>query len=215
MAGRVKSSRTYTSPLREAQAASTRQAVLTAARRLFEQEGYAATSMPAVAAAAGVAVKTVYLSFGTKPELLRAVWDHRLAGAEAGTPVLERQWYREVEEDASPAAKLRRLARQSGGVKARTGKLLVAIRDGASMDEAVALLWDEIEAKLHQVSRAVVEQLHQAGALRGDVSADAAADQLWAINHPSTWQLLVLGRGWSDDDYESWLERTFAAQLLQ
>src|SRR6478672_12002214 len=102
----VKSRRAYSSPLRAEQAAGTRRSILDAARQLFEHDGYAATSMPAIAAEARVAVKTLYLAFGAKPELLRAVWDHRLAGSEAATPVLERAWYRELEDDASPQGKL-------------------------------------------------------------------------------------------------------------
>lgn len=210
----VKSSRAYASPLRAEQAAGTRRSIIEAARTLFEREGYAATSMPAIAAAAHVAVKTLYLAFGSKPELLRAIWDQRLAGDEAATPVLERSWYREVEADGSPAAKLRLLARQSGGVKSRTGRLLIVIRDAADTHPDVRALWDEIEAKLYEVSAAVVGQLASTGALRADLDPTEAADLLWTINHPSVWQLLVARRGWSDDTYQRWLARTFSAQLL-
>lgn len=210
----VKSPRAYSSPLRAEQAASTRRAILEAGRALFERDGYAATSMPAVAAEAHVAVKTLYLAFGSKPELLRAIWDQRLAGNEAATPVLERSWYREVEADDSPAAKLELLARQSGGVKARTGRLLIVIRDAADTHPEVRALWDEIESKLYEVSTGVVDQLAAAGALRADLDPTEAADLLWTVNHPSVWQLLVTRRCWSDDIYQRWLARTFRAQLL-
>jgi len=210
----VKSPRTYSSPLRAEQAASTRRSIIEAGRALFERDGYAATSMPAVAAEAHVAVKTLYLAFGSKPELLRAIWDQRLAGNEAAIPVLERSWYREVEADDSPTGKLHLLARQSGGVKSRTGRLLIVIRDAADTHPEVRALWDEIEAKLYQASTAVVDQLASAGALRADLDPTEAADLLWTINHPSVWQLLVSRRGWSDDTYQHWLARTFRAQLL-
>jgi len=210
----VKSPRTYSSPLRAEQAAGTRRSIIEAGRALFERDGYAATSMPAVAAEAHVAVKTLYLAFGSKPELLRAIWDQRLAGNEAATPVLERSWYREVEADDSPAAKLDLLARQSGGVKSRTGRLLIVIRDAADTHPEVRALWDEIESKLYQLSTGVVDQLASTGALRTDLDQTEAADLLWTINHPSVWQLLVSRRGWSDDTYQQWLARTFRAQLL-
>lgn len=215
MPATVKTGRTYVSPRRQEQAAATRRAVLDAARRLFERDGYVATSMPAVAAEARVAVKTVYLAFRTKPELLRNVWEQRLAGDEARLPVLERAWYREVEHSDSPEAKLRLLARQSGGVKSRTGRLLVVIRDASSSDPEIAALWAEIEGKLHDVSSAVVHQLVGVGALDPDLEAAAAADALWTLNHPSTWHLLVIQRGWSDRDYETWLERSFVTLLLR
>ncbi len=211
----VKTRRTYVSQRRREQAAATRRAVVDAARRLFEREGYVATSMPAVAAEARVSIKTVYLAFGTKPELLRCVWDQRLAGDEASLPVWERAWYREVEQDNSPKVKLRLLVRQSGGVKSRTGRLLVVIRDAAPTDPEIATLWAEIERKLHDVSSALVRQLVEVGALNPDLDTVAAADALWALNHPSTWHLLVIQRGWSDSAYEMWLERSLVTLLLR
>jgi AcrR family transcriptional regulator len=210
----VKRSRSYVSPLRQEQAAATRRAVLAAARALFEREGYVATSMPAVAAAAGVAVKTLYLAFGTKPELLRAVWQDRLAGDEAAVPVRQRGWYQELERADSVRGKIAALVRQSGHVKTRTGRLLIVIRDAASTDPLVAALWDEIEQKLHDVTTGFVDQLVAARALSPDLDPAAAADAVWALNHPSTWHLLVVQRGWSDDAYERWLERSFTQLLL-
>ncbi len=204
----------YVSPRRQEQAAATRRAILIAARRRFEQDGYVATSMPAVAANAGVAVKTVYLAFRTKADLLRAVWDDRLAGDEGRVPVLERAWYQDLEDDERPGAKLRLLATQSGGVKARTGRLLIVIRDAASTDAPIAELWAEIEAKLLEVSSDIVRQLADANALDPELDPVAALDALWTLNHPSTWHLLVVQRGWSDEQYQKWLERTFVALLL-
>src|SRR6266536_2157914 len=73
MAERVKPRRSYHSPRRQQQAAATRQAILEAALRLFEQRGYPATTMEQVAAEAGVALKTVYVAFQTKSGLLRVL----------------------------------------------------------------------------------------------------------------------------------------------
>ena len=80
MAESVKRPRRYDSPLRREQAARTRLQILEAAQRLFERDGYAATSMAAIASAAGVSLKTVYLVFETKPGLLRALWHLLLRG---------------------------------------------------------------------------------------------------------------------------------------
>ena len=74
MAERVKNKRPYNSPRRQEQAAATRRAILESAQRLFEQHGYAATTMDAIAAETGVALKTVYSAFVTKSRLLRALW---------------------------------------------------------------------------------------------------------------------------------------------
>src|ERR671937_2719513 len=101
MAEPVKSRR-YESPRRRAQAAATRREILEAAQRLFERQGYAATTMAAIAAEAGVALKTVYVAFETKSGLLRALWHLRLRGDEEDVPVGERAWYRAVLEQPDP-----------------------------------------------------------------------------------------------------------------
>ena len=71
----VKPKRRYDSPRRREQAAATRREILEAAQRLFERQGYAATTMAAIAAEAGVALKTVYVAFETKSGVLRALWN--------------------------------------------------------------------------------------------------------------------------------------------
>ena len=74
--------RPYNSPRRREQAAATRREILEAAQRLFERQGYATTTMAAIAAEAGVALKTVYVAFETKSGLLRALWHLLLRGDE-------------------------------------------------------------------------------------------------------------------------------------
>jgi len=92
MAEPVNPKRPYHSPRRQEQAAATRTAILDAAQRLFETDGYPATTMEAIAAEAGVALKTVYVAFATKSGLLRAVWDLLLKGDEDAAAVAAREW---------------------------------------------------------------------------------------------------------------------------
>src|SRR5215217_8678438 len=96
MAERVNPKRRYESPHRRQQAAATRLHILQAAQRLFEQQGYVATTMAAIAAEAGVALKTVYLAFQTKSGVVRVLWNLHLRGDQGEVPVAERSWYREV-----------------------------------------------------------------------------------------------------------------------
>ena len=84
------------------QAAATRREILAAAQGLFAHRGYAGTTMDAIAAEVGVALKTVYLALETKSGLLRALWDTRLRGDEHDAPVAEQTWYREVLDEPDP-----------------------------------------------------------------------------------------------------------------
>jgi AcrR family transcriptional regulator len=188
--------------------------ILDAARRLFEDGGYAATAVPSIAAAAGVAVKTVYLAFESKAGLLRAVWAARLGGDEEATPVLQRRWMRELTDEARPVEKLHLLAAQSRRVKTATGPLLEVIRTAAATDPEIAALWEEIQAKLLRVQRAVVDQLDALGALRPALEVEEATDVLWTLNHPSVWHLLVRERRWSPARYEQWFHESCCLQLL-
>src|SRR4051794_14715691 len=120
----VKSKRTYNSPRRAEQAAATRKTILDAAQKLFEEQGYAATSMAAIAKEAGVALKTVYLAFETKSGLLRALWHLRLRGDEDPSPVGERDWYQEVLDEPDPKRQLELNARNGRRAKARLGALM-------------------------------------------------------------------------------------------
>jgi AcrR family transcriptional regulator len=207
-------SRSYDSPRRRAQAAETRRAILDAARRRFEEGGYASTSVPSIAAEANVALKTVYLIFETKAGLLRAVWEARLGGEEEATPVLQRSWFREVRAEADPVRKLGLVAAQARRVKASSGVLLDVIRTAAGSDPEIATLWSDIEAKLLRVQRAIVDQLDETTSLARGLTRREATDVLWTLNHPTVWQLLVPERRWSSSRYETWLHGAFCLHLL-
>src|SRR5215475_6377079 len=96
MAEAVNPRRAYNSARRREQAAATRREILEAAQRLFERQGYAATTMAAIAAEAGVALKTVYIAFETKSGVLRALWNVTLRGDDGDVPVAEQAWYLET-----------------------------------------------------------------------------------------------------------------------
>ena len=61
-----------------------RQAIIDAAQRVFLTQGYAGTSVDAIAAAAGVSKQTIYNHFGGKEELFRAVVRAVQSGVAAG-----------------------------------------------------------------------------------------------------------------------------------
>jgi AcrR family transcriptional regulator len=206
--------RAYHSPRRREQAAATRELILQAAQARFEEDGYAATSMAAVAAQAGVSLKTVYLAFETKPGLLRAVWHRLLRGDREDVPVGDQRWFREVLDAPDPIRQLQLNARNSRLVKLRTGAIMEVIRAAAPGDPEIGALWGRIQAEFHANQRSVVESVAAKGALDPRLDVETAADVLWALNHPSLYQLLVGDRGWTIDRYEDWLADSFCRELL-
>jgi AcrR family transcriptional regulator len=214
MAEPVKPKRRYDSTRRREQAAATRLEILDAAQRLFERDGYTATTMAAVATEAGVALKTVYLAFETKAGLLRALWHLRLRGDEDDVPIAERQWYRDVIAEPDPERQLRLGARNARQVKGRAANLMRAMRDAAGTDADSAALWRRIQDDFYANQRAVVDAIDAKGGLAPGLDAARAADILWTLNHPDVWHLLVGERGWTPEEWEQWFADTACAQLL-
>lgn len=214
MSRQVKAKRSYDSTRRREQAAANRREILAAAERLFESDGYAATTVGAIAAEAGVSVKTVYLGFETKSGILRALWNLRLRGDDEEIPVAQREWYREAVEEPDPERKLRLNARNSAGAKQRIGAVLEIIHGAAPVDPDIAALWERIQTEFHANQRVIIEELGARGALRPGLDVETATDIAWSLNHPYVWKLLVGERGWTPERYEEWLGDTFCSQLL-
>ena len=211
----VKPTRPYASPRRQAQAEATRRDILSAAQQLFETNGYPGTTVADIAKEAGVALKTVYLAFQTKSALLRTLWNVLLRGDESDRPIAERDWYRAVLEEKDPERKLRLNAHNSAKGKQRISAILEVIRAAAAVDADVAALWQRIQSDYHMNQQAIVERLHGRGDLRPELDVSEATDILWTINHPNTWQLLVVERGWTPEQYERWTGGLACAQLLR
>jgi AcrR family transcriptional regulator len=208
-------SRPYNSPRRREQAAATRTAILEAAHRLFERQGYAATTIAAIAAEAEVASKTVYLAFETKSGVLRALWNKQLRGDQEDVPVAARRWYSETVKEPDPERQLRLNARNARAAKTRIASLLEVIRTAAPADEDIEALWSRIQTEFHANQRVIVESIAAKKALRPGLDVDRATDILWTLNHPDVWQLLVGERGWAPDAWEQWFADTSCAQLLR
>lgn len=205
--------RAYDSPRRRQQAAATRTAILDAALSLFEQQGYAATSVAAIAQQAGVALKTVYAVFGTKRGVLVALRSQLVRGTDDSIPVAQQEWFRTVLDEPDPRKRLTAFAAAATELKSRAGPIFEIIRHAAPADPEIEAMWEEFMRDFHDNQRLVVERFATDGALTLDV--DRATDILWTLNHPAVYHLLVAERGWSNDDYQQWLEQTLTQQLLE
>ena len=214
MSDPVNPKRRYNSPRRVEQAAATRRGILKAAQRLFQEQGYTATTMSAIAAEAGVALKTVYVAFQTKSGVVRALWNLQLRGDEDAAPVAERDWYREVLEEPDPERQLQLNARNSRVAKLRIGEVIEVIRGAAPLDPDIGALWNRIQTEFHANQREIAKSLDDRSALRPDLDINRAADILWTLNHPDVWQLLVGQRGWTPEQYEHWFADAARSQLL-
>ena len=206
--------RRYDASRRRAAAQQTRHAIVATARQQFLERGYAATTMPAIAAAAGVALDTVYASVGPKPALFRHLVEISISGAEEPVPALERDYVREIRAQPDPRRKLELYARAMRLIHERLAPLFRVLRDAAQVDPELTALWEEISQRRASNMRMFAADLAAAGDLREGVSVDEAADVIWATNSPEFFLLLVRERQWDLDRFESWLAATWIRLLL-
>ena len=208
----VKPRRRYDSRGRQEQAGRSRWAMLQAARRLFLDRGYAATTMPAIAAAAGVSVQSVYKAFGNKPALLKAVFDVAIAGDDEPVPVLQREALGRVRAEPDPYRKLSLYGEFVAEVTPRHVPIQLLARAAATADPEAAGVWDQLRAE--RLAGLTLFARDRDGHLRPGVSVDEARDLLWTYNSPELYELLVLQRGWTPQRYGRWLADALTAALL-
>ena len=204
----------YRSPLREAQAKATRLAIIQAAGRLFVERGYSATSVDAVAEAAGVGRATVFTSVGGKAALLKAAYDVAVVGDDEPIPLPERPWARHVREGESQGERIGRYAEMVTMIDGRYAPIYEAFRGAASADPEVRELWQEIRAERRRGAGNFVRVVCELGPLRDGLEPEVAADVVWILNDPGLYHQLVLEQGWPPANFCTWLTETMHTQLL-
>ncbi len=208
----VKPSRRYDATGRRAQAQVRRESVLRAASAQFLEKGYAATTVGAVAAAAGVSTETVYKVFGSKGGLVRALREQALQGADP-VPAETRSDALHLSDD--PHLVVRGWARLATEVAPRVVPVLLLVRDAAAGgDPEMRRLIDDLEADRRRRMADNAGRLAERGHLRQGVSRSDAADVLFAVSSPEMFELLVLRQRWSLERYGAFVEDTLAAALL-
>jgi AcrR family transcriptional regulator len=213
MAPDVKSHR-YHSPRRQAAARETRRLITSTAARLFVERGYAATSMRDIAATAEVAEKTLYLTFGSKAVLLRAVADQAIAGDDEIVPVAERRWFKDILSDSDSRQALRKWVEHQERVLHRLSDLIETVRAAANSDPEIAELYREKRDALITDVRHIATAIADRGDLRENLTVTEAADHLNAISGPELHRVLVIDRGWATRRYRAWTQRNLENYLL-
>lgn len=192
---------------RQRQALETRRLILEAARQLFLEQGYAPTTMEAIASLAGVSISSVYAIFGSKRGILRGIreaWH-------------QQSHIRQAALSAAPEMDGEALLEQVAHATRRqweTGADVITIYASAAAadPDARAEVAEALEGR-----RAAFDRL--AAALRPSLSAGLAdhraAGLLRALCLPEIHTELVSQSGWTEDEYEVWLRSALVRELLR
>ncbi|MFC4036305.1 TetR/AcrR family transcriptional regulator [Streptomyces polygonati] len=205
---------TYRSAVRARQAEATRRAVVTAAAGLFAARGYAATSIDAIAEAAGVSRSTVFTAAGGKPWLLRTAYDQALIGDDDPAPLADRPESRRMRELGDGPAIIAAYADILARIVAGVSPLYEAVRTAADTDADVAALWADIGRQRREGAQQIVALLAAAGALVPRLAPDRAADVVTVYNDPGLHRHLVGDRDWTHEEFRDWLARALHHELL-
>jgi AcrR family transcriptional regulator len=206
--------RAYDSSSRQESARATRQVILVAARRLFLKQGYAATTMPEIARAAGVALDTVYAAVGKKPALFRLLVETAISGEGDAVAAEQRDYVQAIRAESDAARKLRIYAAAISKIQPRLAPLFNALRAAALLDSDLKALWQEIAERRAANMRVFAEDIASTGRMRPELSISAAADIVWSMNSPEYYLLLVEQRGWPVAEFEQWLGEAWIRLLL-
>jgi AcrR family transcriptional regulator len=177
-------------------AGTTRDRILSAARRLLEEKGYS-IGLEQVAREAGVSRQALYLHFGSKSSLLIALveWvDEQGNLAKLFAPVWEAN---------SGAEALTRAIAATGQYAPTIHRLAMVLEVARRSDPDAAAAWDDRMSSRAGAIRAIVEWIEKDGHLAIPWTVDEAVDLIWTAILPQTYQALVLERGWSNDRWVS------------
>jgi len=189
--------------------------MLNAGRRRFLRDGFAATTMPAIAADAGVSVQLLYKTFANKPGLLKALFDVAVVGDAHATPLGERESVRAVIAEPDPRRKIEMFAALCAEIVPRAAPIQLLAREAAGTDPEIAAIYAQMRSERLTGFTAFAAHLEEHQYLSSEVSVSAAADLLWTYNSPELYELLVLERRWSIENYQAHIAIAVCATLLR
>lgn len=208
--------RNYDASGRQARARVRRQAVVLAAQELFETDGFRATTIAAVAKAAGVSAESIYKGFGTKAALAKAVFDVVIAGDDEQVPIARRPEALAVQAEPDVRRKIALYFEGQVLRQQRSAKVQILIRDGRHTDETLAPIWQGLLAERLTGMTMFAQHLSEyADQLRDGITVEEIRDVLWTYIAVEQYELLVLGRGWSLERFAAWVTRGVLAAICE
>jgi AcrR family transcriptional regulator len=207
--------RAYASDLRDRQARRTRREIVDAAAGLFRAQGYVATTIDAIAAAAGVGRKTVFRSVGGKPECLKLAIDWAIVGDDEPVPIMDRSRVRTAMQHPDARWMLHDYADHFTTTAARSAPLIEVLGGAAGIDPVLGELHRDLDRQRTVGMTNLAGHLRLRGALRGELTVDDAAQVLCTFTDVPVYQRLVTRHGWAAGRFARWLGDTLVEQLVE
>lgn len=210
----VKRRRSYQSDLRAEQAATTRAAIIAAARQLFLEAGWAGTTIAGIARAAKVSPETIYAVFGGKASLFAEVVRAGVRRARPDTPLLEQAGPQAVAAAANQVTALRLFSGDIAELLSNVAGLMAVARGVAASEPEIGEIYRGIHRGRRDNFRFVVQALRQHGPLKDGMGDDEAVALIWRLTSPELFLLMTEIEGLAASAYAAWLERMLTTLLL-
>jgi AcrR family transcriptional regulator len=191
-----------------------RRAVVDAARTLFLERGYGATTIEAISELSDVPPATVYRLFGSKRGILKALLDVSIVGDDEAVAMADRPPVRSLLADPEPTNQLAGFVGVAAQINSRTAAIYRILVSAAASDADAAALLRELTRQRQAGQGRIARSLSRARALKPQLRERDAGDIIHALLSPELYGLLVVDRGWSTERYEAWLTQTLVDQLV-
>jgi AcrR family transcriptional regulator len=180
-----------------------------AARRLLRRQGYAGTTIEAIAQEAQVSAPSVYAIFKSKTGILKELLDQAGFG-----PDYENAVQRALGAP-DPVLRLRLAAPIARGIHESQSAILDLLRGAGVVAPELARLERKKEAQRYERQQGTIALLRSSGKLRAGLDDTTARDIFWTLTGRDLYRMLVRERGWSADKYEDWLADTLVRSLVR
>jgi AcrR family transcriptional regulator len=195
---------------RVARRADTEARLIESARRLFIADGYAATTLAAVADAAGVAARTLYVRFATKADLLQRCLDAAISGDDDLDVLIDdRDWIRSAMTAPTAEERIRLMAQASAGLMERAGALLRVVQQAEALEPAIAARAQAARLDTQRVLESFWRQMAADGLLESNIDIDWLAVTGATLGQAETYLLLSKVVDWDVEAYRAWLQATW------
>jgi AcrR family transcriptional regulator len=194
---------------RERMAQQTRGEILSAARRLFAERGYAATSINDIAQEADVAVQTIYARLGSKRGMLIALID--LIDQEAGVERLVER----VQSASTPGEALSAGVRLTRVFQERCGDIIGALFSAAGAEPELAAAVAEGQRRHREGARITIARILHLDGLHDHEHPERAQALLALSTSHEAWRELIQSYKLGWDEAEAWLTTALARALLK
>lgn len=196
-------------PLRRAQTALTEERIVAAATELFLASGYIDTTLEAVAKAARVGSRTVYVRFGTKAQLFKRVVDVAIVGDTAPVDVLGRDWMQRALTAPTAAERIAATASASRQIMERSWALFEVALQAATIEPAIQEAFQEGRRGARRAQHVFWTTMAADGLLPEGADLDWLVDTTGLLGSAETYLQIGYLYDWSFDQYEEWVATTW------